>query len=147
MNVIISSCLIGCPCRYDGKPAPTALSKELLKRLSEKYNLISVCPEILAGFPVPRDPAEISGDGRVISKSGKDVTALYNKGAEATLAIAEELSCTVAILKSKSPSCGSKIIYDGSFSGKLILGNGVTVELLAKKGIMVICEDEIDSLL
>lgn len=147
MNVLISSCLVGCACRYDGKPAKNALSRELLYKLSEKYTLIPVCPEVLSGLSVPRSPSEIQSDGSVKNMDGEDVTDAFKRGAEAALAIAKELSCGIAVLKSKSPSCGKKSIYDGSFSGRLIIGNGFTAELLLKNGIRVITEDEIDTLL
>ena len=137
-NILISACLLGETCRYDGK------SKAYPKadRLKEKYNLIPVCPEILGGLKTPRTPCEIQS-GRVIDQKGIDKTLEYKKGAEIALALARENNCHMAILKSKSPSCGKGRIYDGTFSKSLRDGNGITADLLIKNGIKVIREDEL----
>lgn len=136
MNILISACLLGVACRYDGK------SKEVerIKSLISKYNLIPICPEQLGGLPTPRVPSERNGD-RVINSEGKDVTYEYKKGAEEALRIAKIFNCSIAILKAKSPSCGNGEIYDGSFSKTLTIGNGITADLLLEHGIKVLTEN------
>lgn len=136
-NIIVSACLLGDACRYDGK----AKVCENVIKLGERYNLIPVCPEVLGGMKIPRKPSEICG-GRVISKDGNDNTEYFEKGAEAVLEIAQKNDCLAAVLKEKSPSCGFGKIYDGSFSGSLTTGIGVTAELLFKNGIQIFGETE-----
>lgn len=141
MNILISGCLLGLKCRYDAK------EKKLpeIEKLIESYNLIPICPEQLGGLPTPRIPAERVKD-RVITQVGVDVTKEYRLGAEEALKIAKLYNCKKAILKEKSPSCGCGKIYDGTFSRNLIVGNGVTADLLLKNGIEVFGESEIDKL-
>lgn len=136
MNILVSACLLGVACRYDGK------SKEVekIKNLISKYNLIPICPEQLGGLPTPRVPSERNGD-KVINSEGKDVTYEYKKGAEEALRIAKIFNCSIAILKAKSPSCGTGEIYDGSFSKTLTVGNGITADLLLENGIKVLTEN------
>lgn len=141
-KILVSACLLGIPCRYDGKSMPN----EKVMALKEKYTLIPVCPEIYGGLPTPRTPSERVGD-LVLMKDGKDVTENYNRGADATLKIAELNGAKIAILKAKSPSCGKGMIYDGTFSGTLTAGDGVTVEKLTRVGIAVLTENEIDKIL
>ncbi|MBQ1385559.1 MAG: DUF523 domain-containing protein [Erysipelotrichales bacterium] len=133
---IISACLLGIPCRYDGKACPVSFPEELLKNV----RLIPVCPEMLGGLPSPRTPSEIK-DGRVFYKTGEDVTEYFRKGAEETLRIAKEQHVTCALLKQNSPSCGYGLIYDGTFGGRLIPGKGITAGLLEENGIRIITED------
>lgn len=141
MNILVSACLLGINCRYDGSgeylPA--------LDKLKEKHCLIPFCPECYGGLPTPRTPAEISG-GRVATKDGEDVTEQYNKGASEALRLAKTLDCKAAILKSRSPSCGFGAIYDGSFSKRLVKGNGIAAELLYKSGINVIADEDEDKI-
>lgn len=141
MKLIVSKCLLGYPCRYDGKSVPS----QAVIDLQNKYELVPVCPEELGGLLTPRIPAEIVGD-RVIRKDGKDITLEYTSGAVAALEIARENNCTVAILKSKSPSCGKGKIYDGTFSGRLTDGDGICVRLFKKNNIDIFTEDETDKL-
>ena len=141
-NILISACLLGENCRYDGKSKPC----DAVLALKDKYNLIPICPEVLGGLPTPRVPSEIVGD-RVLMRDGRDVTENYRLGAERALEIAKENGCTVAILKSRSPSCGKGAIYDGSFTGTLTDRDGVTAELLIANGIRVLGESEINILL
>ena len=115
-------------------------------KLREKYNLIPICPEIYGGLPTPRIPSERTGD-KVMMKNGADVTENYNRGAKASLDIARVNGARLALLKERSPSCGKGLIYDGTFSGALTEGNGVTVDLLLKNGIAVFGESELDELL
>ncbi len=140
-KIIVSACLLGVPCRYDGKSKPVSG----VIALKDKYELIPVCAEVLGGLTTPRIGAEIVGN-RVLRGDGVDVTRQYNKGANEILKIAKENGCTRAILKSKSPSCGKGKIYDGTFTKTLINGNGVLTELLIKNKIMVFSEMEIDEL-
>jgi len=137
-KILVSACLLGIKCRYDGK---SKKNKKVLK-LAKKKILIPVCPEILGGLPTPREPAE-KRKNRVITKSGKDVTEYFKKGAKEVLKIAKILKIKKAILKQRSPSCGSGQIYDGTFSGRVIKGDGVTTALLKKHKIKVISEEDL----
>ncbi len=144
-TLLISACLLGVDCKYDG--GNNALPEEALRKLREKYRLVPVCPEVLGGLTVPRAPCERLG-GRVVNRVGADVTAAFQKGAEAALRIAEEQGCRRALLKARSPSCGSGGIYDGSFSGRLVPGDGVTAERLRAAGLEQLADEtEIDKLL
>ena len=140
--ILVSACLLGVCCRYDGESKPC---EEIIK-LREKYILIPICPEVDGGLPTPRTPSERVGD-KVLMRDGKDVTENYRRGAEEALRKAKEFGCNIAILKARSPSCGSGKIYDGSFSGNLTDRDGVCAELLKKNGISVFTENEIDLLL
>ena len=141
-KILVSACLLGEPCRYDGRsvPCPDALL------LPGKYELFKFCPEQEGGLPTPRIPSERVLD-KVINKIGEDVTENYKRGAEKALELCLSNDIKLAVMKEKSPSCGSTLIYDGSFSKNLIPGVGVTTELLRKYGITVIGEDEIKKLL
>lgn len=139
MNILVSTCLLGVDCRYDGKNNYFPL----LEKIREEHHLIPVCPESYGGLPVPRDPAEII-DGRVVSRSGKDVTEEFHRGADAMMALAKYYNCDLAILKERSPSCGSGRIYDGTFTKTLVPGDGIFASLLKEAGIPVIGESEIE---
>ncbi len=142
--ILISACLLGLRCRYDGKNKP--ISPELISALNEKYSLIPVCPEIYGGLPTPRPSSERNGS-EVRSSDGRDVTAEYLRGAEECLSLARICGADAAILKQKSPSCGTKLIYDGSFGRRLISGMGVTAELLLSEGFSLYDEDDILNLI
>lgn len=142
MNILISACLMGINCRYNGK---SEIVKELVE-LKNKYNLIPVCPEIYGGLKTPRDPAERVND-KVLTNNGEDVTYNYAKGAEEILKLAKFYDCKYAILKERSPSCGFGIVYDGTFSKTTIEGNGVTSDLLTKNGVKIIGESKVTELL
>lgn len=142
MNILISACLLGVNCRYDG----TSKTIPELEDLMSKHTLIPVCPEQLGGLSTPRSPAEVKGD-LVISKDGVDVTEEFIKGAEETLKIAKIYNCIYAILKERSPSCGSDKIYNGTFSKTIIDGDGIAAKLLKENGIRVIGESEISSII
>ena len=135
--LIVSACLAGFPCRYDGKKAINTAVQQLVK----EGKAIPVCPEQLGGLPTPRLPAEMKA-GKVINSDGNDVTEAFEKGAAVVLEIAKQYGCTDALLKARSPSCGKGRIYDGSFSGILIEGNGKTADLLMRNGITVKTEEE-----
>ena len=137
-NILVSACLLGHACRYDGKSKPC----ERVIALKDTYNLVPICPEVMGGLPTPRVPSEICG-ALVLMKDGRDVTENYNRGAEKALEIACENACTVAILKEKSPSCGSGLIHNGLFDGGLVEGDGITAQLLKTAGIRVLGESKI----
>ncbi|MEA4932780.1 MAG: DUF523 domain-containing protein [Lawsonibacter sp.] len=143
MNILVSYCLLGEPCRYDGKSVPVE-ALQALRRAG--HTLVPVCPEKLGGLPTPRAPAELQPDGRVLNREGEDVTDAYLEGARLALEIAGQRGCTLAVLKANSPSCGSRLIYDGTFSGRRICGQGMTARLIAEAGIPVVDEDGLDIL-
>ncbi|MBR4906108.1 MAG: DUF523 domain-containing protein [Clostridia bacterium] len=136
--IIVSACLAGYRCRYDGKIVPD----EEIVALIKSGGAIPVCPEMMGGLPCPRVPAERTKDGlRVVTREGKDVTEAFTSGAYEALRMAKLYGCEKAILKAKSPSCGCGQIYDGTFSGTLISGDGVTAELFKENGIAVQVKD------
>ena len=136
MRILVSACLLGVCCRYDGQSKAYPAMLELLK----DHELIPVCPEQLGGLPTPRPPAEIR-NGRVINNLGQDVTAQYEKGAAEALRLYDLLHCDCALLKARSPSCGAEQVYDGAFSGTLISGQGVAAKLLSQHHITVLSEE------
>ena len=140
--ILISACLLGVRCRYDGGSKP----QEPILRLMEKYTLIPVCPEQLGGLPTPRLPSERIG-AQVVMKDGTDVTAAYRRGAEEALRLARLFGCRRAVLKEHSPSCGSGTIYDGTFRHRRISGDGLTAALLKANGVQVYNEDTFAALL
>ena len=142
IDVVISRCLLGENCRYDGG----ANKIDKLCDIQKKCRLIPVCPEVLGGLDTPRLPSEIQGN-RVVMKDGRDVTEEFLCGAQKALEIAKGNNCTVAILKAKSPSCGRDIIYDGSFSGTLTNGDGVFAAVLKRDGLTVFTEKETEKIL
>lgn len=135
---LCSACLLGINCRYNGKTKP---NKKVIQ-LSKKNILIPVCPEQMGGLSTPRIASEQKGK-KVISKSGEDVTKNFQEGAKQVLILAKLFGIKEAILKQKSPSCGNGQIPDGSFSGKIIKGDGVATNFLKKNGIKVISEDDL----
>ncbi len=142
MNILISACLLGVRCRYDG--GGKAIGR--LNELMQKHTLIPVCPEVFGGLPTPREPSEIRG-GRVLSRSGRDVTENFRRGADEALGLARLYHCECALLKERSPSCGYGRIYDGSFTGGLCKGEGVCAALLAQNGVVVLGESRVAELL
>jgi uncharacterized protein YbbK (DUF523 family) len=145
---LVSACLVGIPCRYDGDSCP----HEQLQALAAQGDVLPLCPEVLGGLPTPRPPAEIQGgDGgdvlegraRVVNIEGKDVTVEFLTGAQEALRVVRRWDIKEAILKAHSPSCGVGQIYDGSFSGHLVEGDGVTAALLKREGIIVTNEEEV----
>ena len=156
---LVSACLAGRACRYDGRAKPAGSGVEALITVLEEKGMTKIlcCPECAGGLSTPRPPAEIepgrtaaevlAGLGRVLTADGTDVTAAYVKGAETALALCREHGVKLAILKAKSPSCGSSDVYDGNFSGQLIPGRGVTAQLLEKHGVRVMDEDDAERLI
>jgi uncharacterized protein YbbK (DUF523 family) len=145
--VLVSACLLGIPTAYDG----SASLCHYLLALAARGRVVPICPEVAGGLAIPRPPAEIvGGDGgdvlagraRVVTVEGVDVTAAYVRGAETTLAAAQRYEVELAILKQRSPSCGSSTIYDGSHSGRLVPGRGVTAAHLQSHDVLVKSEDE-----
>ncbi|WP_027634262.1 DUF523 domain-containing protein [Clostridium hydrogeniformans] len=150
--ILVSACLCGVNCKYNGGNN----LKKPLKKLLEQGKVMMVCPEQLGGLETPRKPCEISfgsgkevlqGKSKVITKENIDCTEKFIKGAEETLNIAKSINPEYIILKSKSPSCGVSKIYDGTFTGTLKNGSGVTAELLLKNGFKVITEEEAERLI
>lgn len=142
MNILVSTCLLGLPCRYDGE---SRLCPEVLE-LMKVHHLVPVCPETIGGLSTPRPPAERRGE-RVVTREGRDVTEEYRRGAEAALTLCRLFDCKAALLKERSPSCGCGSIHNGLFDGGLIEGDGVTAELLREHGIPVYGESEWKKLL
>lgn len=140
---MISSCLAGVPCRYDGKHSEHAKVMELV----HSGQAVLVCPEQLGGLPTPRACCEIcrnaDGEKQVVDLNGRNYTMEYQNGAEKCLDIAQAFGIKKAILKAKSPSCGYGTIYDGTFSGKLIEGSGLLAELLSENGIDIMTETDL----
>ena len=141
-TLLISACLAGVRCRYDG--GGKALPE--LKELQARYQLLPLCPEQLGGLPTPRPPAERRGE-RVVTREGGDVTQAFQRGAAETLALAQRFGCRKALLKERSPSCGGGTIYDGAFTGGLKAGDGLTAQALKAAGVRVYGESELDALL
>ena len=140
IKVLISACLLGDNVKYSGG---NNLTPELVTLL-EKYNvdIVKVCPECFAGLPIPRLPSEIK-EGKVYSKDGRDITEEFLSGAEKTYQIAKIKQVDFAILKERSPSCGSSYVYDGSFSGKVIQGQGFTARKLNEENIVIFSEENL----
>ena len=147
--ILVSACLLGVNCKYNGS---NSLSKDVLKVIKDKGSFVACCPELLGGLSIPRGPYEITegsgkdiaaGNAKVISQSGEDVTKEFLEGARRALRIAKQNGVKLAILKARSPSCGVNRIYDGTFSGILIKGEGVLAALLKQEGIELISDEEI----
>lgn len=139
-RILVSACLLGNNCKYNGGNNFNQALAEFIakqKKLDEDFEVIPVCPEVLGGLSTPRIPAEIV-DGVVIDKNGVSVDQEFRHGAERALDIAKENKVTIAVLQSRSPSCGPKEIYDGTFSKKLIAGEGIFAKRLREAGIEVI---------
>lgn len=145
MKIAVSACLLGVPCRFDGQARPC----EAVKALASRHELVRVCPESGAGLRIPRSPNEIVAAEeklRVVDSDGVDHTEAFVKGARRALERAQEAGCELAILKSKSPSCGNGLIYDGTFTGMLVEGWGVAARMFRNAGIHVIDENIVQEL-
>ena len=149
--ILVSACLLNQPVRYKGDGNPCQLLLDVVAKGHGKQ-LVAFCPEVEGELPTPRHPAEIQGGtgadvlqgtASVMNKIGEDVTAAFVDGAQKCAALCQEIGITAAILKQRSPSCGSKAIYDGTFSGKTIDGQGVTAALLTSMGVKVYGEDDL----
>lgn len=138
IRYVVSACLAGEPCRYDG----SAQACPAVSRLVEQGRAVSVCPEVLGGLETPRSPCERVGD-RVMNRDGQDVTEPFERGAAMATALARENGCTAAILKSRSPSCGFGRIYDGTFSHQFCEGDGVWAQNLRQQGFSLYSEESL----
>ena len=136
--IVVSACLLGVRCNHEGEAARVNLRTDLERH----YRVVAVCPEVLGGLTTPRPPAEIQADGRVVNVEGEDVTAAYRRGAEQAVRIARASGARWALLKTRSPSCGSSQVYDGTFSRSLIAGQGVTCAALRAAGLEVSSEND-----
>ncbi len=141
MTILVSACLLGCPCRYDGNSKPNAQ----VLALRERHTLVPVCPEQLGGLPTPRPAAERKNGG-VFTRAGADVTEQYVRGGAQAVYLARLFDCGCAILKARSPACGKSRIYDGTFSDTLTEGHGVAAEALLEAGIRVLTEEQLEEL-
>lgn len=141
-KLLISACLLGTNCKYSGGNNYTPLAEAL----KERFRLVPVCPETMGGLTSPREPAERAGD-KVLSRSGEDWTAAFRLGAERALETALAQGITLAVLKERSPSCGCGAVYDGTFTGAVVRGDGVTAELLKAHGLRILGESRIGELL
>jgi uncharacterized protein YbbK (DUF523 family) len=154
LKILISACLHGLPVRYDGRAK--MLDHPRVARWREEGRLVAICPELAGGFTTPRLPAEIeegmngedvlAGRARVLDSAGMDVTAAYIDGAKTALDLARQTGCVAALLIDGSPSCGSRAIYDGSFSGRKHEGEGVTAALFRAGGLPVFAQDQLETL-
>ena len=140
MKIMVSACLLGRNCKYSGG---NNRNEAVIRYLQDK-EYIPVCPEVEAGMPVPRPPVEIR-DGRVVSIEGKDLDAVYRKGVSKVMEILEKEDIGLAILKAKSPTCGVHEIYDGTFTGKKIPGQGLLAQALQEAGIPIVDEKDVES--
>ena len=141
-KLLISACLLGENCKYSGGNN----YEPLTEALGERFELVPVCPERLGGLTSPREPAERVGE-RVLSRTGADWTAAFYLGAERTLEIARREGISQAVLKERSPSCGCGAVYDGTFTGTVVPGDGVAAELLKRHGVHIRGESQIEELL
>ena len=136
--LIVSACLLGVECNHEGRAAKVSLRETL----SERYRIVPVCPEVLGGLAAPRAAAEIQPDGSVVNVEGVDVTGAYRRGAEAAVRVALASGARRAVLKARSPSCGSSGVYDGTFSGVLVDGSGTAASRLRDAGLEVSSEED-----
>jgi uncharacterized protein YbbK (DUF523 family) len=137
--LLVSACLLGVRCNHHGEGSASAA----VVALGDAYRLVPVCPETLGGLPTPRAAAELQSDGSVRTADGDDVTAAYQRGADAAVALARAVGASSAVLKARSPSCGGRSVYDGSFSRTLVAGQGVTAAALVAAGVAVRDEEEV----
>lgn len=137
--VLVSACLLGLYCRYDGR----CESDARVTALAERHIVVPVCPEQLGGLPTPRAPVELR-QNRAVTDNGADLTEAFRRGAAQVEAIARLTGARVAVLQPRSPSCGIGVVYDGSFSGSKIAGNGILAESLEKMGLLLLAPDDLD---
>ena len=137
--ILVSACLLGIRCNHAGRSSPSAA----VAALAADNDLVPVCPEVGGGLPVPRAAAEIQPDGTVRTSTGEDVTPSYRRGAGMAVAAAKAAGARAAVLKARSPSCGCREVYDGSFTGTRVAGEGVTAEALRQAGIHVLSDEDL----
>ncbi|HEX2039791.1 MAG TPA: DUF523 domain-containing protein [Acidimicrobiales bacterium] len=136
---MVSACLLGVPCNHEGRGSRSAA----VERLGAAAQLVPICPEVAGGLPVPRAAAELQPDGRVVTEAGEDVTWAYGRGAAAAVALARAVGATEAVLKARSPSCGCREVYDGTFSRRRVPGEGLTAAALRAAGVRVRSEEDV----
>ena len=139
--LLVSACLLGVECNHRGGASPSAM----VRALEDRYRLVPICPEVAGGLPTPRPAAERQGDGRVRTQSGDDVTEFYLRGAAAAVDLARGVGAVGAVLKARSPSCGSSEVYDGTFSRTLVAGVGVTAAALRATGLEVRSDEDLEA--
>lgn len=137
--LIVSACLLGVDCNYRAGASP----RDAVRALADRFDLVPVCPEVAGGLPVPRPAAELGPDGRVRTAAGDDVTDAFVAGAEVAVDLARRSGAAGAVLKARSPSCGCHQVYDGTFSGVLVPGDGLTAAALRRSGVEVVDEDDV----
>ena len=137
--ILVSACLLGVACNHLGRASASAG----VAALARDHRLVPVCPEVVGGLPTPRPAAELQDDGRVLTQAGEDVTDAYRRGAAAAVALARAVGAEAAVLKSRSPSCGSSEVYDGTFRGVRVPGEGVTARALRQAGLTVRSEEDL----
>jgi len=140
-KVLVSACLYGDKCRYDAKDV--SFDDPTFLKWKAEGRLVKICPEICGGLKTPRPDSQIRGE-KVLARTGQDVTEEYEKGAEEAVLLAKENQVACCIMKQRSPSCGSKIIYDGTFTGGKIKGEGIAVRKLRKAGFKVFGEEDME---
>jgi uncharacterized protein YbbK (DUF523 family) len=138
-TILVSACLLGVRCNHKGGASPSPA----VAALAEEHRLVPVCPEVAGGLPTPRTAAEIGGDGRVVDAEGNDVTTAYRRGARVAVELARSTGARRAVLKARSPSCGCREVYDGSFSRTLREGEGITAAALRAAGVEVSSEEDL----
>lgn len=138
--IVVSACLLGVECNHVGRANPSAA----VQALAATHRLVPVCPEVAGGLPTPRPAAEVQPDGRVVTAVGDEVTVYYRRGAEAAVALARAVGAESAVLKARSPSCGCGQVYDGTFSRRLIAGDGVAAAALREAGVRVRSEEDVE---
>ena len=137
--IVVSACLLGVPCNHEGRGSRSRAVEDL----AAGAQLVPICPEVAGGLPVPRAAAERQADGRVVTETGDDVTWAYERGAAAAVALARAVGASEAVLKARSPSCGCREIYDGTFSRRRVAGQGVTAAALRAAGVRVRSEEDV----
>lgn len=137
--IVVSACLLGVPCNHNGQGSRSAA----VEALAALHRLVPICPEVAGGLPTPRPAAELQPDAAVRTETGDDVTWAYRRGAEAAVALARAVDASEAVLKARSPSCGCREVYDGSFSRQRVSGEGVTAAALRAAGVRVRSEEDV----
>jgi uncharacterized protein YbbK (DUF523 family) len=140
-KILVSACLCGEACRYNGQAVP--FDHPVLERWLREGRVVAFCPELLGGLPVPRGESQRRGS-RVVTREGADVTEAFTRGAQASVDLARTSDAAFCLLKQRSPSCGTRIIHDGTFAGVLIPGEGLAAQALREAGFVLFGEDEMD---
>ncbi len=145
MNIAVSACLLGVPCRFDGRSKPSAAVREFIARFD--CQVVRVCPEVMGGLSIPHPPHEqklVDGHICVVDSQGNDHTDMFLTGSRKACDTACAKGCTHAILKAKSPSCGVGQVYDGTFTDTLVPGNGTAAQMMLDAGMEVVTEKDIE---